>query len=74
MSKKREMVIYTSPSEVIVGPLSTEVDLIENCFTLAGRKMKDFKREVHPMRDMGDMLKIANKELISSNREEESSE
>lgn len=58
--KKREMVIYTSPTEVIVGPLSTELDLIENCFTLAGRKIKDFKREVHPMSDMGDMFKKAN--------------
>jgi hypothetical protein len=69
LKKSKEMVIYTSPSEVIIGPLSTEVDLIENCFTLAGRSLKDFKREVHPMRDTGDMLKIAN-EVISASREE----
>jgi|TARA_R110000824_G_scaffold25085_3_gene87673 hypothetical protein len=69
LKKNKEMVMYTSPSEVIIGPLSTEVHLIENCFTLAGRKLKDFKREVHPMRDMGDMLKIAN-EVISASRKE----
>ena len=57
--KSKMMVAYVSDAEVVVGPLSSEGDMLEYCFLRRNRKKKEFERSVLPMQDLGDMVSKA---------------
>jgi len=66
MAKKTKMMVaYVSDAEVVVGPLSSEGELLEHCFLLRARKKREFERSVLPMEDFSDMISKA-KDLLET--------
>jgi len=57
MTKKTsEMVAYVGEGKIIVGPLSSESDMLEYCFLRSARKVSNFDRKVLPYEGLGDLI------------------
>lgn len=71
-NRTREVVAYESPAELIIGPVSSEVILIENCFARAAkkRKLKDFERKVYEVSGSEGMVEKV-KEILAKDKEVE---
>lgn len=71
-SKTKKVVTYESPTELIIGPVSSEVILVERCFARSGkkRKLKDFQRQLHEVSGLEGMIAKA-KEILAKDKEVE---
>ena len=62
MAKKTgEMVVYIGEGKIIVGPLSSESDMLEHC-----PLQSNFERRVLPYKGLGELMSKANDLLVAS--------
>ena len=66
MAKIGEIVAYIGEGEIVLGPLSSESELLEYCFSRSTRKRDNFERKVLPCKNLGELISKANGLLAAS--------